>query len=100
MKMKSFDILNEISNYFERYEYYITDFDNNNVDPKQFDEFRVVVENPYNKENLYIDIMYGEITVFFGMHHTHYYLEWMYQDLLDFLGEFFQDDYSFANLIY
>ena len=60
---KSLDILSELCNHFGGHKYYITDFDNN-IDPKFTEEFRVVIENSYNTENLYIDIMYGEITVF------------------------------------
>ena len=94
---KSLDILSELCNHFGGHKYYITDFDNN-IDLKFTEEFRVVIENPYNTENLYIDIMYGEITVFWMMYHEHFYLDWMYQDLIDFLDEFFQDDFSFINL--
>lgn len=97
MKGKSLDILSELCNHFGGHKYYITDF-YNNIDPKFTEEFRVVIENPYNTENLYIDIMYGEITVFWMMSHEHFYLDWMYQDLIDFLDNFFLDDFSFINL--
>ena len=85
---KSLDILSELCNHFGGHKYYITDFDNN-IDLKFTEEFRVVIENPYNTENLYIDIMYGEITVFWMMSHEHFYLDWMYQYLIDFLDNFF-----------
>ena len=100
-EIKYIDRLDEICKFLNKYEITCNNFNNAPYNKETDEEARIVVLNPYNGENLIVDVDWYELTVFFDYYHEHYF-SWdgEYERFIHFIIDFFANRICTVSLFY